>query len=137
LSLQLKVIAGVSAAILKTPRKEIEAMVVREKSNFRRAPLNDIAMVGTVRDAEYKVETPLVRAVRYAKEQGEKVKPGDSIRWLWVKGPQNVVGWKERVPEDMVVDYERMEELQINGLVKDLFKILYPGGERTMQKTLF
>lgn len=126
-----------SAAVLKISRKEMERFVERERENFRKAPLSDIAMVGTVRSGEYKVDTPLVRAVRYAKERGEKVKAGDSIRWLWVKGPQNVVGWKEKVPEDIVVDYERLEDLQISRLVKELFNILYPSSEERKQKTLF
>jgi DNA polymerase I len=120
-------------AVRKIPRSEIEAFIERERANFRRAPLEEIAFRGMVRDAEYKVDTPLVRAVKNSREQ---FKAGDQIKWLWVKGEPNVVGWDKENPENIVVDWQRMEGLAIDGYVKGLFEVLYLN-EKSAQRTLF
>lgn len=66
-----------------------------------------------------------VRASRLANEKHkEGIKVGDKIKWIYVKGPDNVIAFKERMPRGYEIDYDMMIKRIVDLKIEPIFRSL-------------
>lgn len=112
---------------------EVKKFIEEARQEMRRRPLIDIALVKGISKEldEYKANAPHVRAVLYSnKYLGTRFGKGSRVYILWVKGVEglpatDVIAFDEdtKLPK-VVVDWEKMEELNIWQKAKPILEVL-------------
>ena len=66
-----------------------------------------------------------IRASRYANEKhNEGIKSGDKIKYIFIKGDQDVIAFKEKMPKGYEIDYDNMIRRIVTLKVEPIFNSL-------------
>jgi DNA polymerase elongation subunit (family B) len=65
-----------------------------------------------------------VRAARLANEHGEGIRVGDKIKMVFIKGENNVIAFKEKMPEGYEIDYDNMIRRLVDLKIRPIFASL-------------
>jgi len=66
-----------------------------------------------------------VRAARLGNERhNENIRAGDKIKWLYIKGEHNVIGFKDKMPKGYEIDYDNMVRRLVTLKVEPIFNSL-------------
>lgn len=79
-----------------------------------------------------------IRASRLANEKhNEGIKVGDKVKYVFIKGENNVIAFKEKMPKGYEIDYENMIRRIIDLKIEPIFKSLnWIYGNRNIIKSL-